>query len=117
MKLLHSFQRVLSYIPLGWLLLFALFVLRAYYKLGRMPIYGNPDPKDLGFILHHGILFFSYFLVILSIFLWVILTGILFVKDKKIIIKKDIFIFLCFYVFMFYFGRVDILGLFMWFID
>jgi hypothetical protein len=35
--------------------LFYSFVLRAYFALGRWPVYDQPDPKDLGFDLHHNL--------------------------------------------------------------
>ena len=40
--------------PVAWLLLFGLFVLRARVALGRWPAPYQPDPKDLGFDLHHA---------------------------------------------------------------
>jgi hypothetical protein len=46
---------------LPWLHLgaFALFVVRAYASLGHWPSYGRPDPKDLGFVVHHAIVWLS----------------------------------------------------------
>ena len=40
--------------PLAWLFLFGLFILRARLTLGRWPAPYQPDPKDLGFDLHHA---------------------------------------------------------------
>jgi hypothetical protein len=40
--------------PLVWLLLFGLFILRARVTLGRWPAPYQPDPRDLGFDLHHA---------------------------------------------------------------
>ena len=40
--------------PAAWLLLFGLFILRARVTLGRWPAPYQPDPKDLGFDLHHA---------------------------------------------------------------
>ena len=40
--------------PAAWLLLFGLFIVRARLALGRWPAPYQPDPKDLGFDLHHG---------------------------------------------------------------
>ena len=39
--------------PVGWLLLFGLFILRARIALGRWPAPYQPDPRDLRFHLHH----------------------------------------------------------------
>jgi len=43
----------LALAPLAWLLLFGLFILRARVTLGRWPAPYQPDPRDLGFDLHH----------------------------------------------------------------
>ena len=40
--------------PVAWLLLFGLFILRARVTLDRWPAPYQPDPKDLGFDLHHA---------------------------------------------------------------
>ena len=42
--------------PVAWLLLFSLFILRARVALGRWPAPYQPDPKDLGFDLHHAVI-------------------------------------------------------------
>lgn len=39
--------------PLSWLALFASYVLRARWALGRWPLPARPDPYELGFHLHH----------------------------------------------------------------
>jgi hypothetical protein len=41
--------------PMAWLLVFALFVLRARLALGRWPLPYRPDPKDLGFDYHYAL--------------------------------------------------------------
>ena len=46
--------RSLASAPVVWLLLFGLFILRARVALGRWPAPIQPDPKDLGFDLHHA---------------------------------------------------------------
>jgi hypothetical protein len=43
---------VLCYIPLFYLLIFYLFVLRVAIKIGRIPEYDNPDPNTVGFPIH-----------------------------------------------------------------
>lgn len=117
MKLLSSIQRTLSYGPLSWIVLFLLFVLRAYFKLGRIPFYGNPDPKDLGFEIHHGFLFFTYFFLLLSLLFWLVLTGILFFKERKSVNMVDVVFYLVFYLVLFLFGYIDPWGLQTWFMD
>jgi hypothetical protein len=42
--------------PVAWLALFGLFILRARLALGAWPQPYTPDPKDLGFDLHHAAL-------------------------------------------------------------
>lgn len=45
---------ILSYFPLFLIGLYTTYVLRVYAHLGELPEpYINPDPKDLGFDLHH----------------------------------------------------------------
>ena len=39
--------------------LFYCFVLRARFELGRWPELYHPDPKDLGFIVHHVLVWLS----------------------------------------------------------
>ncbi len=46
----------LSGYPLVWTVLFYAFVLRARMQLGHWPSPYQPDPKALGFNLHHGFL-------------------------------------------------------------
>jgi hypothetical protein len=56
--------------PAAWLLLFALFVLRARLALGRWPAPYRPDPKDLGFSLHHTAIVVGMPLMFVAV-LWV----------------------------------------------
>lgn len=60
----------LSLFPLSWIFLFYLFVLRAFIKLGKMPAYNLPDPKDLGYGIHHTLLFFTLPLVMGAMLLY-----------------------------------------------
>lgn len=43
----------LALLPTAWFALFCLFVFRARLTLGHWPTPDNPDPKDLGFSVHH----------------------------------------------------------------
>lgn len=88
-SLLYSIQRIFSYLPICWLLLFLTFLVRAYFQIGHWPSYDNPDPKDLGFDLHYGLVFFGFVLAILSPFIWIPLSFILFfIKgNRKILIN------------------------------
>lgn len=42
--------------PFLWTLLFWSFVLRARFSLGHWPAPYQPDPKDLGFVVHYYLL-------------------------------------------------------------
>ena len=42
--------------PFLWALLFWSFVLRARFRLGHWPAPYQPDPKDLGFVVHYYLL-------------------------------------------------------------
>ena len=116
-RALSSFQRPLSYLPLVWIALFILFVCRVYIKLGYMPQFENPDPKSLGFDIHHGLLFFNLFSVFGSLPVWIILSIILAAKNKKNIYLLDVIIYIVGYLFIFLFFKFDILGLSNWFGD
>jgi hypothetical protein len=53
LRCLRVFVWSTAALPLGWLALFWLFVLRARLALGVWPQPYQPDPKDLGFDVHH----------------------------------------------------------------
>lgn len=117
MKILNSLQRVISYLPLGWLLLFVSFVIRIYVRLGRLPSYDNPDPKRLGFDIHHGLLFFNLFIVLGSILVWLPLTTLILFKDKKSLYRVDWICYVFFYLLFLSFLKFDFWGLSEWFTD
>jgi hypothetical protein len=43
----------LALTPVGWVVLFGLFILRARMVLGRWPAPNQPDPKELGLDVHY----------------------------------------------------------------
>jgi hypothetical protein len=49
-RLLQVIFRVILYLPWIWIALFALFILLVTIQVGRLPAYGQPDPKDAGSI-------------------------------------------------------------------
>lgn len=67
-------HRIISYYPFVLVCLFQLFVIRAYFSLGRMPFPYHPDPKDLEFTFHHNLIWFLYFGYPFAFVLW-LLTG------------------------------------------
>jgi hypothetical protein len=52
---------VVASVPMAWVAVFAAFVVRARFALGRFPTPYHPDPKQLGFHWHmvaiHGLFF------------------------------------------------------------
>lgn len=46
----------LSYFPAFMLILYGSFVFRSYLYLNGLPTFSDPDPKDLGFDLHHDVI-------------------------------------------------------------
>jgi hypothetical protein len=59
------------------LLLFWSFVLRARIALGRMPVPYEPDPKALGFDVHHGLVWLAAAASSCSPALWLAIAGLL----------------------------------------
>ena len=58
-RLLDRIPLLLATYPLCWLALFYGFVLRARLALGYWPAPYLPDPKDLGFTVHHMAVLFG----------------------------------------------------------
>ncbi len=50
---------LLAWYPLVWLASVYLFVLRARFHLGFWPEPSRPDPKNLGFAVHHAVNWFG----------------------------------------------------------
>jgi hypothetical protein len=51
-------QWAFTLFPAAALACFYGFVIRARFTLGRWPTYNHPDPKQLGFDLHHALVWF-----------------------------------------------------------
>lgn len=117
MKLLISVQRISSYFPVAWFVLFILFILRVYFKIGFFPSYNKPDPEQIGFVLHYGLLFFNYYLVIFWLIVWVPITIILLIKNRSDVSSLETILFVVSYIVFFFFPRIDPLGLATWFFD
>ena len=65
-KLMKLVWRSLWYVPILFCFSFWTFFLRASFSLGRTPTYDQPDPKELGFSVHHVITWELFFAVELS---------------------------------------------------
>lgn len=105
----------LSYVPIAWFILFALFYLRAYIFLQYVPSYNNPDPKSLGFTMHHFIVFWGIWGVLISPLFWLPLTILSVIKKKYSMMEiiQYILLFVCFILFF----KLDFWGLANWFTD
>ncbi len=117
MKYLSSIHKWVSYLPLSWFILFISFVCGVSIKLGRIPTYNNPDPKEIGFGIPQFFILCLYISTIVSIIPWLILTMIIIVISKKHIKIINIFIFLLFYILIFVTGRMNPWGLYDWLTD
>lgn len=53
----------LQFAPAAWLSFFFLFVFRAWFEVGHLPSYSNPDPKNLGMDVHHRLLWLFLYLL------------------------------------------------------
>jgi hypothetical protein len=69
--------------PVVWLLLFGLFILRAHVALGRWPAPNQPDPKDLGFDLHHAAIVAGIPLVVTALLFVAALTLLMHARSTR----------------------------------
>lgn len=112
---LKKIRLLISLTPFAWVSFFYLFVLRVYIQLGKIPAYNLPDPKDLGYSIHHTILFFSIPICLLSIILYPVIV--FFSRKTQPVSLKEIFLFLLgvsLFTIQIYF---DPLQLQIWFMD
>jgi hypothetical protein len=63
----HTFEAVLSWIPLGTFLCLATFTAIAMRKEGHWPLYGRPDPSTLRLPLLYGASLLSYPVTIVAV--------------------------------------------------
>lgn len=78
---------LLCYLPYVYLITFYSFVIRAVIKLGEVPTYDNPDPKELGFDVHREMVNKTFDWVVYGLILLVILVAIVLIS-KKFTVKK-----------------------------
>ena len=75
--LLDRLAWITAALPLLWIALFSLYVLRARYAIGSWPRPYHPDPGDLGFVVHHSVLLVGLpvlFLAPIAVASWVLLA-------------------------------------------
>lgn len=101
----------IGFIPLLFLMIFALFCIRAFYQLDEIPTFANSDPKDLNFDAHHILIWF-FGIVSILIIPFVIVYDLITKNFTVRNLVKRIFI-LLFIVFLF-FNPFDLVN---WFLD
>jgi len=104
-----------SAIPLIWSIMFYLFLFRAILKIGKIPQYNMPDPKDLNFNLHYSLLFYGIPVCLLAIILYPILIA--FTFRKKSPIMKELSIYFLGVIIFIIQVYIDPLGVQEWFTD
>jgi hypothetical protein len=62
-------------------------VVRAVVKIGRIPTYNNPDPKDLNFTTHREIIYKVFDWLVYGLIFFVVLF-LISISAKKIAVKK-----------------------------
>lgn len=90
MKILLIINKVISYIPLGWMIIFATFILRAYLKSGSMPGgYHNSSPSAVGMSTHHNLSLIGLAIVLYTTIFWVITTILILIINRRKFAKLD----------------------------
>lgn len=117
MKAILILNKIVSYIPLGWLVIFGVFLFRSYLKIGYMPSYNHPDPKDLGMTVNYNLTFWGLPVVLLSIIFWIIVLVGIGIIDRKKIVKIDAIMYSILYLAIIFLLRSKSLGLGDWLMD
>jgi hypothetical protein len=115
MKVIRILVKLILYLPWVYIMLFYSYVLRAYLKLGRLPTYNNPDPKELNFDLHRRFVYWSFDIGIYSIVLSIILILLSFKLKSIVLGKRDLLLWVIVLVFFFFNILFDPLDT--WFLD
>jgi hypothetical protein len=108
---------LLGLVPLVWPLLLLSYGLRAALVLGYWPQYDQPDPKELGFIIHHQIVDCAFNVAFHSTLIWILLRftlGAYFSEDE---LRRNTIAFLTTVGICVAFFVIDPLGLIGWYCD
>jgi hypothetical protein len=73
-KFISYLYYIICTLPFIYIILFYSYVLRAFIKLGYFPEYNNPDPKELGFDIHHDLIYLIGDIVIYGFLGWLVLS-------------------------------------------
>lgn len=58
---MNTMLKIVLIIPILFIAFYVGFIVRAYVELGQLPSPHYPDPKDLGFNIHHNIVWLAFF--------------------------------------------------------
>jgi mannose/fructose/N-acetylgalactosamine-specific phosphotransferase system component IID len=86
-RVINKAMTLLCYLPYVYLVLFYSFVVRAIIKIGKIPSYNNPDPKDLKFNVHREVIYKVFDWLVYGLIVFAILFLITIVA-KKFTVKK-----------------------------
>lgn len=85
---------LLCFLPFVHPLIYYSFVVRAIIKIGRIPSWNDPDPKELGFTTHRDLVYNSADIVAYGICVFVLLYFILSWLKKLTVSKMHLKLFL-----------------------
>lgn len=85
---------LLGYLPLAYLIVYYSYVLRAIIKIGRIPRYGNPDPKALGFDTHRWLVYFLFDVVAIGVLIYAVLLCFILYRKKFSVAKGHLILFI-----------------------
>jgi hypothetical protein len=85
---------LLGYLPLIYLIVYYAYVLRAIIKIGKIPTYGNPDPKELGFDTHRWLIYFLFDVVVYGVLIYIVLLCVTLYQKKFTVRKIHLYIFI-----------------------
>ena len=103
--------------PIGWLVLFYLFVLRARLSLGYWPRVTSPDPGDLNFGLHELFLWISVWIMPVCGLLWGIYLWVFKLRDPNFRWMSSAVAYLSMLVIFLFVVTMDPGGYLAWFAD
>lgn len=86
-RVINNTMTLLCYLPIVYLVLYCSFIVRAIIKIGKIPSYNNPDPKDLKFDLHRELIYEFFDWVVYGLILFAVLFLITIIA-KKFKVKK-----------------------------
>lgn len=109
--------KIFSFIPIINLILLLLLILHSYILYGRMPTYGNPDPKTLNFTYQ---LFFISLMILIFSFLYypyLIFRLVYFKGLNRKAILKNVCLYLIGFILLLVIFRIEIYNLGEWIAD